>query len=290
MSSDTRAPEGPKPITHGQLFRQNWLKISGTFSLLTLENGLTLIEPLVLGLAINGLIEKDWTGFAILAGVMFASLIVGILRRLYDTRVYAGIYAKVGADLVEREQAKNAPISQVSARANLIREVVDFFENELPIALTAGISLFGSVIMIAFLNGRVFWVTLGACLGVTAIFAIASPHIKRLNKAMNDEIEQQVAIFESREKARQRSHFKTLARWQISLSDLESRNFGLTYVLIIIVTLYGLYDGLMRLDAPIGTVFALMTYLLQFAEGVVILPYTYQQLLRTQEITDRVNG
>lgn len=287
MSSD--ATLDPKPITHGQLFRQNWLKISGTFALLAFENLFTLLEPLVLGIAINGLIAKEWTGFVLLCAVMAGSLTVGTLRRVYDTRVYAGIYAKVGADLVEREQAKNAPISQISARANLIREVVDFFENELPIAATAAIALFGSVIMIAVLDGRVFWVTFGACLGVMAIFAIASPRIKHLNKALNDEIEQQVAIFESREKARQRSHFKTLARWRISLSDLESRNFSLTYLLIILAMLYGLYDGIMRLEAPIGTVFALMTYLMQFAEGVVILPYTYQQLLRTQDITGRVN-
>jgi len=281
--------DGSKPLTHGAIFRANRWPIIGTFSLLGLENLLQVAEPLVLGLAINALVEQNWTGFALLCALEAAILITGIARRVYDTRVYAKIYARVGGDVVEREQTRNAPMTQVSARAKLVQEVVDFFEYELPEAVTAVVTLSGSLLMILFLNGRVFLAALAAAIATAVIFGLASKRITNLNTELNDELERQITAFERRRASARRHHFLRLARTRIRLSDLESANFGLTYVFLIAALLYGLYDGVTRQDANLGQIFALVTYLAQFMEGVVVLPMTYQQALRTTEITKRIS-
>lgn len=278
----------PDPITHGQIFKRHRGPISGTFALLGLENALQVAEPLVLGLAIDALLQENWRGFLILCAVEAGILVVGVLRRLYDTRVYTRVYAEVGGRVVAAEQAKDAPMTKVSARANLVKEVVDFFEHDLPMALTSIIGVVGALAMVLFLNGRVFLAALAAAFGTLIVFWLASGRITRLNAGLNDELERQIEVFETRRPSVRRLHFLTLARWRIRLSDFESLNFGLTYAFLIIAILYGLFDSVTRLDASLGTVFAIITYLTQFTQGIVILPYSYQQLLRTLEITKRI--
>ena len=283
-------PAHPEPITHGQIFKRHRGPISGTFALLGLENALQVAEPLVLGLAIDALLQQNWRGFLILCAVEAGILIVGVLRRLYDTRVYTKVYAEVGGQVVKVEQAKDAPMTQVSARANLVKEVVDFFEHDLPMAATSIIGVVGSLAMVLFLNGRVFLAALAAAVGTLIVFALASGRITRLNAELNDELEKQISVFETRRASMRRGHFLRLARTRVRLSDFESLNFGLTYAFLIAAILYGLFDSVTRQEASLGTVFAIVTYLTQFTQGVVILPYTYQQLLRTLEITRRLSG
>lgn len=289
MSADPLTQSPPEAISHGSIFKRFWPQISGTFALLTVENVLGVAEPLVLGIAINRLVEQDWTGLAWLAALELTFIIVGIVRRMYDTRVYTRIYARVGSDLVAREQAKGSPITQVNARADLIKEVVDFFEQILPLSLTAGFTLIGSLVMIAFLDFRVFVVATVATVLTGLVFWIASKRIHTLNKALNNQYERQIEVFERMRASSRDRHFRRLAMWQVRLSDLESLNFGLTYLFLIAAMLFGIYDAVTRLDAPIGTVFALMTYLFQFVQSVVALPITYQQGIRTSEITQRVS-
>lgn len=284
--SDATAPDA---VTHGSIFRRFWPQISGTFALLTVENVLGVFEPLLLGIAINRLVEQDFTGLMWLAVLELAFILIGIGRRMYDTRVYTRIYAKVGSDVVAREQAKGAPITQVNARADLIKEVVDFFEDILPLSLTAGFTLIGSLVMIAILDFRVFLVASVATVLTGLVFFIASKRIHTLNKALNNQYEKQIAVFERMRASSRDRHFRRLALWQVRLSDLESLNFGLTYLFLVGALLFGIYDAVTRLDAPIGTVFALMTYLFQFVQSVVALPITYQQGIRTHEITERVS-
>ncbi|WP_300528738.1 ABC transporter six-transmembrane domain-containing protein [Maricaulis sp.] len=285
--SDTTTPESQ--ITHARIFQRFRLKISGTFALLTVENVLGVLEPALFGIAINGLINGDWTGLAWLAALEISFVIIGVVRRMYDTRVYTRIYAEVGSEVVAREQRKDAPITQVNARAELISEVVGFFEDALPLAVMSVFTLVGSVIMIGVYDIRVFFAALGATLGTGLIFFLASQRIETLNKALNNQYERQIQVFESQRRSSRERHFSRLAMWKVRLSDFEALNFGLTYILLIAVMLYGIFDAVTRLNADIGTVVAMMTYLFQFVMSMTALPLTYQQYIRTREITNRVS-
>ena len=78
------------------LVRTFWREISLTWLLTIIETALLALIPLLIGFAIDGLLNKDPTSLMHLA-VAFASLIVvGVIRRLYDTRVYSKIRVKMG--------------------------------------------------------------------------------------------------------------------------------------------------------------------------------------------------
>ena len=78
------------------------LRITGTLSLLTVERMLGVAVPFVLGVAINDLIAGGFRGVWWLVGLEVGVLIIGTVRRLYDTRVYAGIYTDIADNAAQR--------------------------------------------------------------------------------------------------------------------------------------------------------------------------------------------
>lgn len=74
--------------------RYKW-RISLTMLLVFAEAVAMLLLPLVIGFAIDGLLVSSYNGVWQLAAVGFAVVIIGSLRRVYDTRVYAGIYVNL---------------------------------------------------------------------------------------------------------------------------------------------------------------------------------------------------
>ncbi len=99
------------------------LKITGTMSLLTVERMLGVAVPFVLGVAINDLIDGNLRGIWWLVALESLAVSIGTVRRLYDTRVYAGIYTDVADNTAQRDDIS---VSRRAARLGLARELVDF--------------------------------------------------------------------------------------------------------------------------------------------------------------------
>ena len=68
-------------------------------------------------------------------------VVVSVVRRIYDTRVYGTIKVELGLRLLERRQGLG--VSVRSARLDMSRELVDFLENEVPLLFTSVIQLTG---------------------------------------------------------------------------------------------------------------------------------------------------
>ena len=78
-----------------------------------------------------------------------------------------------------------------------------------------------------------------------------------------------------------------MMRWNIRLSDLEAANFGINWVFMIALLVFAVSAAVT--EAPeYGAVFALVMYVFQFMESVMMLPLFYQQWLRLREISGRL--
>ncbi|UTW58564.1 hypothetical protein KFE96_17360 [Kordiimonas sp. SCSIO 12603] len=275
-------------ITHGKILKKFSGKISITFLMLVLENLLRVLEPLALGMAINGLVEKEWLGIYIFLGVEVGMIVVGTLRRFYDTRAYGAIYREISEDISGEAIENHDDLSPAIGRADLLKEVIDFFENELPMGLSSVFAIGGALIMLFIIAPLTGTVAVGAALLIGLVFLLSKKRMISLNKLINNELEARARVFMSRQKEKLEGHFGSLVKHRIALSDLEARNFGLTYMFVVLMIAFSLYDSVLLIGANMGDVFAIITYASQFAEGVIILPYMYQQYIRTQEITGRL--
>lgn len=272
------------------IFKQYKLKISLTFLLLVLENVAKVLQPLVLGIAINDLISGSNEGLWYFSGLYIAGFIIGTIRRYYDTRAYTSIYTNVASDIAKIQNEKNIDISTIGARSALVKELVDFFEHDVTQAFTSAISVIGALIMLALFDWWVFGGCLVTMLLIVLIYSFSTKKIYSYNTSLNDELENRIAILEKRQQDGIFSHFKNIAKWLVKMSDLETINFSLIEIILFGLAIYTLYAAASAVDATAGGIFSALTYVLEFSGGVFMLPIIFQQVIRLREISSRLRN
>ena len=280
----------PLNITHGRIFRRYWAPILVTLGLILLSASLWLMQPFLLGLAIDGLVAGEWRGVAYLAGLQVLVLTIGATRRFFDTRVYTRIYRDIGEETVAASQAAGVQLTRITARANMLREVVRFFEFRVPSTLRSFINLIGSLGLLAFLSLPVFYACLGGAAFIALTSALFSGRLLRVNAAINDQLEEEVDVFAARSRAGTEEHLRKLAGFQVRRSDLQVVMFGANSLALMGVLLFSLYHIVSVEQAAIGVVFSVFSYVTRFQNAVDQFPASYVELLRTLEITRRINA
>lgn len=278
----------PPTLTLWQTVKRFKGKISLTMLLVVAESALDLLFPLFIGFAINGLLDQSYSGVLALGGLGLAALVVGSGRRFYDTRAYATIYTTLSTEMVAREQNKESNVSTIAARASLLTEFVEFLENSMPGIVTSLIGLVGILGIIFSLNLAIFGAAIGLLLLMILVYAISGKWNFRYNKGYNDALEEQVAALTTKNMGVIGTHFKTVMRWNIKLSDLETVNYAAIWLGIIGLLVYAPIVAVDSGVANFGLVFSILMYVFQYVESVVSLPFFIQQLIRLQEISQRL--
>ena len=267
-----------------KIFRRFRLRISLTFLLVLVEGLLAILFPLFIGYAINDTMDGTPKGMILLAGLGVASLLFGSLRRFLDSRFYAHIFRELGQELGSEEAS---PLSEQTARLNMLGELVEFFENSIPQIVMSLLGLGGILFILATLDLRIFVGCLMLLLMVLVVYAMSKRKTLQFNAGYNDATEQQVNVLASKNQVSLNNHLAKVMKWNIKLSDLETVNFAIVWLLVI--GLLVLAIGWAVQHGNVGFVFALVMYVFQYTESVVTLPYFYQQWLRLQEISARLN-
>ena len=272
------------------LFASFRWKILFTWLLVVVEATLMLMFPLVLGIAIDGMLQQAYFGLYLVGGVGVLAIIMGSLRRFFDTRVYARIYEEAGKQIVQQERSRDADVSVISARTNMAGEMVEFFESSFPGIIDCVIGLFGALVMIWFLQTNVFAGCLIATAIIVAIYAATRKKTYSLNKGVNHESEQQVQVLSTGKMPEVAAHFSRLMRWNIRLSDLETVNFGFSWIVMIVLLLYSVATTIQSGVTDHGKVLSILMYVFGYIESVLAAPLFYQQFVRLQEISHRLVG
>lgn len=258
-----------------------------TLSLVMLEAAGWTLFPLVIGRAIDSVLTGSVRGLYEFAALGIGTMGIGIARRFLDSRAYARVFRRLGEELVIEDSVSG--ISTKTARLRMLQELVEFFEHQVPGLITGVIGLGGTLLILSALNQPVFV----GCLGVTAVslvlYALTGKLTTRYNAGLNDEHERQVDAVESGETGRVAGHLRALMRWNIKLSDLEAVNFGVVWIFLMGLLVFSIGSAAEQ-TLEYGTVFAVVMYVFQFTESVIVLPLYYQQWLRLREISGRLGA
>jgi hypothetical protein len=271
-----------------RLFRANWRPLLVTYALYNLENLLRLAHPLVLGLAINGLIRSEYGGLALLVGQHLAHLFVGTARQMYDTRAFTAIYTETVTRLVCRQRDAGLGVSTVAARSGLSRELVDFFEHHLKAVFSSIYGVIGALAMLVVYDRRLVLL----CGLMLAPLVVLSRRLagrsSGVNAALNDQLEREVEVIEDGRAGPVSDHYRCLARHQVRLSDLEAWNFLQMefFVLALIVAALARYCARPGVEA--GDIYAVFAYVEMFVGALDYVPMLIQQLARLHDIGGRV--
>lgn len=256
-----------------------------TLTLVVLEAAAWTLFPLALGRAIDAALGDTRRGFYELAGLGIVAMALAIARRVVDSRAYARIYARLGEDLVLRESGGST--STLTARLGMLREMVEFFENSLPNLINSTVGLVGTLLILSALNPAIALGCLGVGVVTAALYALTSRLTTRYNRRLNDEHERQVDAVGSGDALRVGRHLRDLMRWNIRLSDLEAANFGVVWLFMVGLLVFSV-SAAAEATTEYGSVFAVVMYVFQFGDSVILLPFFYQQWLRLREISGRI--
>jgi hypothetical protein len=272
------------------IFSQFRWQILLTWTLVLLEGSIWVVMPAVLGKAIDSVLIGEWDGVILLTAVLVVGVIIGTARRLYDTRVYAHIYTRVATNTVKRQQQSNSSLSVTVTRSQLVKELIDFFEFELTEGFIAVVLLLGALIMLPFYEMRVFISCLIGTLLIILIYKFSEGRIFKYNHELNNELKNQVNVIENFPLTGIFRFYRRMASWRIRLSDLESFNYFLVDIIIIVLLLLSVFFAAQAQDATAGSIFAVVTYVTNYAEGVFMLPLIFQQYVRLKEISQRLDN
>ncbi len=256
-----------------------------TLALVVAEAVGWIFFPLVIGRAIDSVLADSTRGLYEFAILGIVTMGIAVLRRLVDSRAYARIYVTLGEEMAE--SATGSSTSTRTARLGMLREIVEFFENSLPELVNSVIGLAGTVLILAALNVPVFLGCLVVAVATVVLYALTGGLTIRYNQGLNDEHERQVDAVDSGDPARLAKHLRAMMRWNIRLSDLEAANFGINWVFMIALLVFAVSAATTE-TTEYGAVFAIVMYVFQFVESMIMLPFFYQQWLRLREISGRL--
>ncbi|MDB5570647.1 MAG: hypothetical protein JWN93_1830 [Hyphomicrobiales bacterium] len=284
-----RAPQARGTSALDALRRYRW-RISFTYGLTLAEDLLELSYPWATGIAINGLLAHNYYLALPIVLAWMARSTIGLIRRMYDTRLYTTVYNELVEETILRQRGHGIPATTVSARSAMSREFVTFFEKDLSILITAIVGVFGSLAMLFVYDtivGALMLMLLGPVYFVNVVYVRVS---YRLNQGLNNQLEEEVQTIDAAKPAGVAEHFRNVRNWRVRLSDAEAFNWAIIEVLSILLFVIVLVRATYRPELGAGEIFAMIVYVWQFMENLDHVPQLLQQLTRLQDIKKRIEA
>jgi len=201
-----------------------------------------------------------------------------------------GLYADVASHIVGEQQEQGHGTSKVSARVEMVRDVVGFFEKEVPAMVHNVLAVVGSLAMLFTYDVDAGFIAMAVLLPMFVVNAWYWGRALRLNRTINNQIEREVDDIESGSAFRVRRHFRLLRRWRVRLSDTESWTWGVTELATIVALVLILVDFTQSPAFTAGAIYAVLAYIYDYLEGLNQVPTVVNSLARLRDVRARLGS
>jgi ABC-type multidrug transport system fused ATPase/permease subunit len=270
------------------LSRAERLSIAGTYSLTLLENLCMLGYPAITGWAVDGLLKGSYRGLSALIAVWLVHLVTAFVRQRFDTRVFMGLYARLAVLTVAEQKRLGHGTSIVSARVEMMRDMVGFFEADVPAMFSQVVTVLGSLVMLFTYDLQAGFIAMAVLLPMGFVNAWYWRRALRLNRGLNDQIEREIADIEAARPLRLRRHFGRVRRWHVQLSDSESWTWTVTELATIVALVVLLIDFTRSASFSAGAIYAVLAYVFDYLQGLDHAPAVVNSFARLRDIRARL--
>jgi ABC transporter transmembrane region len=272
-----------------RLIQQNRRGLSVTYGLIILESTIALSRPYFLGLATSDLLSQRFDGLLYLMGLQCALIVVGYVRRRYDTRVFTNVYVRLVLEMFQKRLSIKDDDSKLFALTSLCYEFTDFLENKLTYYIESLYGVIGALLMLYFLDNQLIWL----CIGLFILSIIPNigygKKMNELNFLKNNDFEKQYAIISQKDYQEIEHHFYKLRLWLIKISDFGALNYGGMELLATIGIGIALYL-ISQNGTSIKEIIAVNGYIIQFSTGIIMIPNIVDRLSSLKDISLRVKA
>jgi ABC-type multidrug transport system fused ATPase/permease subunit len=224
----------------------------------------------------------------ILCGLWLLHLVSATFRQMYDTRLFTRIYGDLASSTIIRQRARGDAVSAIAARSSLSRECIDFVERDVPMLFQTALTGVGSLVMMFFYSTAVGLIGLSLLVPAVICNWWFARRALRLNRGINNRLEQEVRVIEACSAPRVSRHFSMLRTLRVGLSDAEAVNRGVVEVFMIAALAASLVLYTANGTHTPGAIYAVFVYVWTLFETIWVVPTAVNAITRVQDIGSRV--
>ncbi|MBN8569515.1 MAG: hypothetical protein J0M18_07780 [Ignavibacteria bacterium] len=279
-----------------ELFRKYKFKISFVIFLVTVENLAWILEPYLIGLVIDILIDKEyvdpavntfWPIFAWI-GLYVVNSGVGTYRRVFDTKLFTSVFTKIATYVSQDSLEKNLSVSQTAARAELSYQYVAFLQYRMPEIIDQLVAIFGAVIAMYLFDWRI---SLTCAVIIIPLYFINHFYVKKVSvyqKEYHDMYEDVVDIISKKDPKHVEKYYSALAIPQIKISNWGALNFSLMRGVLLLIFMSVIYISIDLDEFSAGELFSIVAYLWTFVTASETLPELLESWTSLKDISRRL--
>jgi len=270
------------------IFKNNWKTITLSYCLFAIHAALTIIQPKVLGNTIDHLMAKDYYYAWYLILVFGSMMALGYFGKLYDVRIFSGIYRKFAATETHKQLEAGVETTKINGRLTLMNNVVRFFEFDMIIVIQTLLGVIGSIYFLSLVSWPIVGFMILTGILIVSVSFYFSPKLANIAKLTNDVSEEQTEIVSSRKVNRINNLLRRSRLLQIKASQIDVK-FGFWIQFIVygsvtaLLTYYVMYN-----KVTVGSVFSTYRYMFDFCNALLGLPSLIISFLNIKDVIRRL--
>jgi len=266
--------------------RHKW-SVARIYAYVLIAQSTLLVEPWLLGRAIDGLLVGAYTYmFLLLAAFLLESTFI-YKRMVLDTKVYLQIYNEIILDYLRRN--KDAPISTRVARTDMAYSIVGFVENDLHYFIVSAMTVIGTLF---FIYAGSVPAGLAVTLSIIPTVFITKKFYRKIgqaNRVGNDHYEQKVDFIQSCDDSRIEKFYRRRKKIITAASTLQGKNWaGLSVSRATFLTLAIVVFTHDRLGLTQGESVTMYSYVSQFLGSLLSIPIAVDVITRMKDVINRL--
>lgn len=270
------------------MFKENWKSIVFSYSLFMVNATLMVIYPKILGNSIDHLIAKDYSYIWYLVSTFVAIMFFGYISRIYDVRVFSGIYRRFASLETHKQIENGVETTKINGRLTLMNYIVHFFERDMLVVLQTIIGLVGAIYFLAMVSLPIVGFLMISAVLILGVSAYYSPKIAAVTSLNNDLSEEQTEIINTRRISSVNNLLKRGQKLSIKLSVVDSK-FSIWIQAIVygsvtaLLTYYVMYN-----KVSVGSVFSTYRYMFDFCNALLGLPVIITSYINIKDVIKRL--
>ena len=213
---------------------------------------------------------------------------IGAFRRIYDTRIYTRMFAKLSSDVVSRQLAQGEELSKVAARSSMAWHNIEFFQYNVPEFLEQLIAVVGAVIALGLFDWRLTVVGTILLLFVLVGSKYYMRALQTIQSKLHDWYEQEYNIFATREPGKIQQYYSDISELEIKYSVRSTFSYSVIRLSLLFMFLTTLYISIDLDRFTIGALYSIVAYVWSFVTATEYIPYLSEKWVELKDASRRI--
>ena len=267
-------------------------------SFVVVEKVAWIIEPTVFGNVIDAMIDALATRplqsptipLLIWIGVFTVNSGVGTYRRYRDEKIYLTIYNDLAAKIARRVTKGSMDASRAAARAELSRELIEFYQYRVPDLMEQGIDIGGAIIALTLFDWRLGATCATILVPVVLLSWLYNKKVSFFQKQIHDQQEDIYRVYAANDVEQVKSYNVEMAKWKQKIANRGALNFGVLRIFLLGIFLVILYVAIDLDDFTTGNIYAIAAYVWTFVTSSEYLPEQLESMTSVKDISERLRA